>query len=308
VWPPCNSLFGYFFVLVKFGKTRDHIGAYYFQTRPDPAVVYIPTLGGARWEKLRSDWVIASAEANDRLVLPSNGPALDREMWRTKPSLALEFLSVLDRIKGLATGGLTSMHVVGDLLKRRIAPLQSRPRLCCWFTGPNDVAWIQCGLGTDLSWDELAVLVGGITGETFVPESLILPQNIPALCDDLGLRTAILATLSTLDERGVAVRHIGGRDPHREIQISDAPAGGPQLAGVAPSVPAMGPSPLDKGKGAASSASTLGGSGGSEEERRRRLRRADRSLVSEPVISQKMLPKVDLRCVDVGKGLWAVGC
>jgi hypothetical protein len=26
------------------------------------------------------------------------------------------------------------------------------------------------------------------------------------------------------------------------------------------------------------------------------------------VISQKMLPKVDLRCVDVGKGLWAVGC
>jgi hypothetical protein len=26
------------------------------------------------------------------------------------------------------------------------------------------------------------------------------------------------------------------------------------------------------------------------------------------IISQKMLPKVDLRCVDVGKGLWAVGC
>jgi hypothetical protein len=29
---------------------------------------------------------------------------------------------------------------------------------------------------------------------------------------------------------------------------------------------------------------------------------------STSVISQKMLPKVDLRCVDVGKGLWAVGC
>jgi hypothetical protein len=47
---PCTSLFRYFFVLVKSGKTRDHIGAYYFQTRPDLAVVYIPTLGGARWE------------------------------------------------------------------------------------------------------------------------------------------------------------------------------------------------------------------------------------------------------------------
>jgi hypothetical protein len=127
---PCTSLFCHFFVLVKSEKTRDHIGAYYFQTRPDP-VVYVPTLGDAGWENWRSDWVIASVEANDRLVLPSDGPALDRKMWRTKPSLALEFLPVLDRIKGLATGGLTSMHVVGDLLKRRIAPLQRRPRLCC---------------------------------------------------------------------------------------------------------------------------------------------------------------------------------
>jgi hypothetical protein len=52
---PCTSLFRYFFVLVKSRKTRDHIGAYYFQTRPDPAVVYIPTFGGARWENWRSD-------------------------------------------------------------------------------------------------------------------------------------------------------------------------------------------------------------------------------------------------------------
>jgi hypothetical protein len=122
-----------------------------------------------------SDWVIVSAEANDRLVLPSDGLALDHKLWRTKPSLSTEFLSVLDRIKGLATGGLMSMHVVGDLLKRRIAPLQSRPHLCYWFTGLNDIGRIQRGPGTDLSWDELAVLVGGITRETFVPESLILP-------------------------------------------------------------------------------------------------------------------------------------
>eukprot|EP00267_Zea_mays_P041648 XP_020393566.1 mediator of RNA polymerase II transcription subunit 12-like [Zea mays] len=174
------------------------------------------------------------------------------------------------------------MHVVSDLLKRRIVPLQRRPRLCCWFTGPNDIGRIQHGPGTDLSGDELAVLVGGITGETFVPESLILPQNIPALCDDPGLRTAILATLPTLDESGMAVRQTGGRDPHRGIRISDAPAGGPQPAGVAPSAPAVAPIPLDKGKGAASSASAPGGPGGSEEERRRRLRRADGSLVLEP--------------------------
>jgi hypothetical protein len=119
--------------------------------------------------------VIASVEANDRLVLPSNGSALDRKLWRTKPSLVPDFLSILDRIKGMATGGLTLMHMVDDLLKRRIAPLQRRPRMCCWFTGPNDIGRIQREPSTDLSWDELAVLVGGITGETFVPESLILP-------------------------------------------------------------------------------------------------------------------------------------
>jgi hypothetical protein len=150
--------------------------------------------------------VIASAEANDRLTLPSDGPSLDRKQWRTKPSLSLELLPVLDRIKTLATSGLTSMHVVGDFLKRRVMPLQRRPRLCCWFTGPNDIGRIQRGLGTDLSWEELELLVKGITGESFVPKSLILPQDIPVLCDDPGLRTAVLAMLPTLDERSVAVR------------------------------------------------------------------------------------------------------
>jgi hypothetical protein len=51
----------------------------------------------------------------------------------------------------LAAGGLTSMHVVEDFLKRRITPLQQRAHLCCWFTGPNDIGQIQRGLGTDLT-------------------------------------------------------------------------------------------------------------------------------------------------------------
>jgi hypothetical protein len=148
---PCTSLFRHFFVLVKSRKAKDHLGAYYVHTRSDSVVAYIPTLGGVRWENWRADWVIASAEANDRLVLPSDGPALDRKQWRAKPSLALEFLPVLDRIKTLASGGLTSMHVVGDFLKRRIASLQRRARLCCWFTGPNDIGRIMRGPGTDLS-------------------------------------------------------------------------------------------------------------------------------------------------------------
>jgi hypothetical protein len=127
----CTSLFRQFFMLVRSGKGKDHLGAYYFQTRSDPTVAYIVTLGGARWENWRNDWVIASAEANDRLAMPNDGPGLDWKQWRAKPSLAPEFEPVLDRIKELAGGGLTSMHVVGDFLKRRVMPLQGRPRLCC---------------------------------------------------------------------------------------------------------------------------------------------------------------------------------
>jgi hypothetical protein len=63
--------------------------------------------------------VIASAEANDRLVLPSDGPALDRKHWRTKPSLSPEFLPVLDMINGLATSGL-------DLIIYRAGPSSGR--------------------------------------------------------------------------------------------------------------------------------------------------------------------------------------
>jgi hypothetical protein len=114
---PCTSLFRHFFVLVKSGKAKDHLGAYYFQTRPDSTSAYIPSLGGARWENWRGDWVIASAEANDCLTLPSDRPRLDPKQWRTKPSLAPELQLVLDRIKSLAASGLTSMHVVGDFLK-----------------------------------------------------------------------------------------------------------------------------------------------------------------------------------------------
>jgi hypothetical protein len=76
---PCTSLFLHFFVLVKSGKPRDHLGAYYFQMTPDSAVAYISTFGGARWENWPAEWLIASAEANDCLVLPSNEPSLDRK-------------------------------------------------------------------------------------------------------------------------------------------------------------------------------------------------------------------------------------
>jgi hypothetical protein len=186
--------------------------------------------------KLGAEWVIASTEASDRLVLPSDGPRLDKKHWRAKPPLAPEFEPVLGRIESLATGCLTSMHVVGDFLQRRIVPLQARARLSCWFTGSNDLGWVHRGPGTDLSWEELELLVKGITSESFVAESLIPPEGISLLCDDQGLRTAILDSLSTLDESGVAIRQTSGRDPHRGFR---SPVYRPEVPGPPMSAPEL---------------------------------------------------------------------
>jgi hypothetical protein len=88
------------------------------------------------------------------------------------------------------------------------------------FIGVNDCSRIEHGAGTDLSDAELEVLIRGMTGEAFAPELLVLPRGISALCEDQGMRMAILASLPTLDDGGLAVRQVRG-DPNRGIRIPD---------------------------------------------------------------------------------------
>jgi len=64
---PCIDLFRHFFILVGSGKSKDEIGAYYFQTRSSLATSYLPDLVGGKWEEWRKDWVIASTDDNERL-------------------------------------------------------------------------------------------------------------------------------------------------------------------------------------------------------------------------------------------------
>ena len=54
--------------------------------------------------------------------MPTEGPASDWGSWRAKPSLPPDFDSVLSKIRSLAESDLTSLHVLGDFLKHRIAP------------------------------------------------------------------------------------------------------------------------------------------------------------------------------------------
>jgi hypothetical protein len=136
---------------------------------------YISAFSSAKWEDWRIDWVITMTDTNNRLELPTKGALIDRNSWKARPSLPAELDPVLDRVKALARGGLTSMIVLGDFLRRRIAPLQQRFRLACMFTGVNDCSRIVRGAGTNL------------TGEAYALELLVLPRGIKALCEDQGM-------------------------------------------------------------------------------------------------------------------------
>ena len=230
--------------------------------------------------------MIATTEANERLVLPTAGPASDKASWRAKPSLQPEFDSVLDKIRSLAGSGLTSWHVLGDFVKRRIAPLKQRPRPAWSFTGLNDCSRTHRGEGSDLTQEALEVLVRNVTGDTFIPENLILPQSIVPLCEDPA-RVAVLATLPTLDDGGLAPRQTGG-DPNRGLRI-------PGTSGDQATLSAAGSGATTKGKQAAASSAAAAGSSRAQSSSgassgdvgRRRLLRGDGTLVSEPAAKRQ---------------------
>jgi hypothetical protein len=203
---PCVAIFRHFYARVGSGRSKCTVGAYYFQLRHGMSSSYISAFSSAKWEDWCVDWVIAMTDANDRLELPTEGPLLDRNSWKARPSLPAELELVLDRVKALARGSVTSMMVLGNFLRCRIAPLQQRSRIACMFTGVNDYSRIVRGAGSDLSNVELEVLIRVMTGEAYAPESLVLTRGIKALCEDQAMRMAALASLPTLDEGILAVR------------------------------------------------------------------------------------------------------
>jgi hypothetical protein len=156
---------------------------------------------------------------------------------------------VLDRVKDLQRSGLTSLMVLGDLLKWRIAPLQQRSRMAYMYTGLNDCSRIIRGPGSEFTRVELEAALRAMTGEAFSPESLVLLSGVKALCKDQALRSSVLASMLTLDEGGLAVRQLGG-DPNRGLQIPGATPDRQRRTSEGPGEPRPGcPALGGKGKG-----------------------------------------------------------
>jgi hypothetical protein len=130
--------------------------------------------------------------------------------------------------------------------------------------------------------------VKGITGESFIHESLILPQGIPALCDDSGLRTPILATLqpSTREAWWFAIPAVGtptagSRSLVRRLEAPSMSAWLPAPPPWLPACPTW-PPPLGQGQRGCKQFLCPRWHRGSEEERQRQLRHGDGSFVSDP--------------------------
>jgi hypothetical protein len=84
---PCVAIFRHFYTLVKSGRSKRAIGAYYFQLQQGTADSYISAFSSAKWEDWCDGWVITKTDANDRLELLMEGPLSDRSTWKAKPSL-----------------------------------------------------------------------------------------------------------------------------------------------------------------------------------------------------------------------------
>jgi hypothetical protein len=244
----CTAIFRHFYALVRTGRSKREVGAYYFQLWHGMANSYISAFSSSKWEDWCEGWVIAEADPNDRLELPTESPQSDRSTWKAKPSLPEELGPVLDRVKNLSRSGLTSLMVLGDFRKRRIATLQQRTRMAGMYTGTNDCCRIARGPDTDFSRAELEAAFRAMTGEAFSLESLVLLSGIKALCEEQALQSTVLASMPTLDEGGLAVRQLGG-DPNRGIHIPGASPDRQQHASQGPGGPSPGgPAPAGKGK------------------------------------------------------------
>jgi hypothetical protein len=171
------------------------------------------------------------------------------------------------------------------------------------YTGLNYCCKIARGPGGDFTRTELEAAVRAMTGEVFIPESLVLPSRVKALCEDQALRSSVLASMPTLDEGGLAVWQLGG-DPNRGLQIPGASPDRQQRTseGVGepgPGGPAPGrkgkekvPVPEHRHKDSASAASAQRSdetqgvapaqSSQAKGSKSRRLQRGDGSLVGEP--------------------------
>jgi hypothetical protein len=137
------------------------------------------------------------------------------------PSLESGFDPVLDRIQYLAENSLTSLMVLHDFLSRRPAPLQDRLARPAWmYTRVNDILLLERGPGSSLDEALLAACLKALTADQFSGDLVLLAAVCEPICANKAARTALLATMPTLDDVNIAPVQRG--DQSRGVGIPGA--------------------------------------------------------------------------------------
>jgi hypothetical protein len=113
---------------------------------------------------------------------------------------------VLDQIQYLTESGLTSLMVLHDFLSWRLAPLQDRATRPAWmYTGMNDIMRLERRPGSSLDGELLVACLKALTTDQFLAELAMPPASCGVIYMDQAARTALLATMPTLDDVDITV-------------------------------------------------------------------------------------------------------
>ena len=202
---PSATLLRHFFVLRPVGKKRGHstadvAGCCNLRLREGLGDHYIPQVLRSKWEEWRRDWFFVDIDPHERLELPEKAAEPRRSTWEAPPPEDARLKPVLERILELRESGLTSVMVVVDFLRRRLAPLRERARPSWFYTGPEDITRTQIGASWDLGQAELRGMTRVITGTEDMSRAE-LPWPEMALCANPN-RVAIMAGLPEFDAQG----------------------------------------------------------------------------------------------------------
>jgi hypothetical protein len=209
---PSVRLFQRFFVLKATSTHPSLIGGHYFQRQTPGHVCYITPVPPGRWERWREDWALVQADVHDRLALPVSGPTLDRTEWGKDPILEPGFNPVLDRIQYLAENSLTSLMVLHDFLSKCLTPLQDRSHCPAWmYTGVNDIMQLDRGPGSSLDEVLLAASLKALTINQFSAKLMVPTAVCKPICANQVARTALLATIPTLDDIDITLVQRGNQ-------------------------------------------------------------------------------------------------
>jgi hypothetical protein len=160
--------------------------------------------------------------------------------WEQDPGLEPVFNPMLGMIRILAESGLTSMMVLHDYVSKHITPLQEHTHPTWLYIEVNDVTRLDCGDGSALSEEVLALVMGKLSPDSSSHDFVTPPVSYQPLCMGQVVRSLLLVAMPSMDDVGIAP--IQGGDQSRGVQITETGTTGGQ-GGAVPTLP---PS---KGKG-----------------------------------------------------------